>query len=410
MASSESIVKKIFLFILLLFLVLYIYYLYSLNRSYKLERLDEHIIGPIRTRKENVSESRQEFIYDTSRQSVINGTKNILLWKDSWGYRFGNGRQSFINAGCRVNNCRITTNASFLPINNFDAYLIHPPTQWTRWQLKNRRADQVFVMFSTEPPAHMGNMAHFDNYFNWTMTYLNSSDFPLKYGEIVPLESAPLSIEQLLVMKQSVHSSGLNPARGKSKLAIWLVSNCKAESNRQDYVKVLRKFMAVDIFSQNGSCGGQDLCSRKNNSDYCYDMIEQTYKFYLSFENSICKDYVTEKFFEMMGRNIVPVVLGGADYASIAPRHSYINALDYSHHQLADYLKLLDTNDTLYAEYFWWKPHYRVRNLIDTNKEAFCDLCEALHTQPLKRSTLKNAKKWYISDSNCVNYPKYDQS
>ena len=104
---------------------------------------------------------------------------------------------------------------------------------------------------------------------------------------------------------------------------------------------------------------------------------------------------------------MVPVVLGGADYASIAPRHSYINALDYSPRQLVDYLKLLDANDTLYAEYFWWKPHYRVLYEDEITNKAFCHLCEALHTQPLNRSTLKSVKKWHKDDAHCVNNPTF---
>ena len=202
----------------------------------------------------------------------------------------------------------------------------------------------------------------------------------------------------------------MNPAEGKTKLAIWLVSNCNARSNRQGYVKILKKHVDVDIFSKGGKCGGQDVCPRHLNSDVCYDMIENTYKFYLSFENSICKEYVTEKFFEMMGRNIVPVVLGGADYTTIAPPHSYINALDYTPKQLAEYLMELDRNDTLYAEYFWWKPHYRIRNLYDTNRQAFCDLCEALHTSPIQTSIKKGLRKWYSNDANCRHDPKFDES
>lgn len=120
------------------------------------------------------------------------------------------------------------------------------------------------------------------------------------------------------------------------------VSNCNARSNRQEYVRILSKYISVDIFSQDGRCGGTDACPRSKNYDVCYNMIEQDYKFYFAFENSICEDYVTEKFFEMLSRGIVPVVMGGADYASIAPSHSYINALDYSPRELV--IKIKDIN------------------------------------------------------------------
>jgi len=51
--------------------------------------------------------------------------------------------------------------------------------------------------------------------------------------------------------------------------------------------------------------------------------------YYCSFENSICDDYVTEKFFKVLGYNIVPIVLGGANYYKIAPNKSYINVRDF---------------------------------------------------------------------------------
>ena len=61
--------------------------------------------------------------------------------------------------------------------------------------------------------------------------------------------------------------------------------------------------LKVDIY---GGCGPNNC---PNNGD-CHAYLEQNYMFYLSFENSICEDYVTEKFWKVLNGNLVPIVLG----------------------------------------------------------------------------------------------------
>ena len=59
-------------------------------------------------------------------------------------------------------------------------------------------------------------------------------------------------------------------------------------------------------------------------------MLERDYKFYLSFENSLCRDYVTEKFYNALQFTTVPIVYGSANYSTVAPRKSYIDVRDFS--------------------------------------------------------------------------------
>ena len=34
-----------------------------------------------------------------------------------------------------------------------------------------------------------------------------------------------------------------------------------------------------------------------------------------------------------------------------------------------------------YLDYFWWKEHYTVNNVIQAKEKAFCNLCEKLNEQ-----------------------------
>ncbi|XP_046639886.1 alpha-(1,3)-fucosyltransferase C-like [Daphnia pulicaria] len=106
--------------------------------------------------------------------------------------------------------------------------------------------------------------------------------------------------------------------RNKTKTIAWMVSHCKTHGQREKYVEELRKYMDVDIY--------------------------------------------------------------GADYTQHAPPHSYIDALKYKPKELAAYLKILDADNALYNEYFWWKDHYRVEFISEyTSRHGFCGLCQKLH-------------------------------
>ena len=53
-------------------------------------------------------------------------------------------------------------------------------------------------------------------------------------------------------------------------------------------------------------------------------------QFYLAFENSLCGDYITEKFWKVLSYNVVPVVLNGVNMTRVAPPHSYIDIKDFA--------------------------------------------------------------------------------
>lgn len=76
------------------------------------------------------------------------------------------------------------------------------------------------------------------------------------------------------------------------KQVAWFVSNCHPRNQRMHYARELSKYIQVDIY---GACGS--LRCPRSQSQTCFDMLDEDYKFYLAFENSNCKDYITEKFF-----------------------------------------------------------------------------------------------------------------
>ena len=102
------------------------------------------------------------------------------------------------------------------------------------------------------------------------------------------------------------------------------VSNCITAVGRENLVDMIDYITPVDIY---GNCG--DLYCPQWEEARCLNLLGDTYKFYLSFENAMCRDYITEKFFRVLRQNTIPVVFTGANMSAVAPPHSFINVADF---------------------------------------------------------------------------------
>ena len=267
---------------------------------------------------------------------------------------------------------------------DYDAIVFHgldwqpPPTQ--------RNPNQVYIMYIMETPAfHQSEYVRGDKFYNWTITFSRRSDVFFPYFEVLQTHVVqPEFTLPQMVRKRSPHQA----------MVAWIVSHCHTASKREKYVDVLRRSIAIDIY---GRCGN----SCNHNGTSCIKTLARTgqYKFYLAFENSACKGYITEKSLLPMKSGLVPVVYGGRsseDYVRMLPPHSFIDVRKFkSPRQLAQYLIYLDCNHTAYRAYFAWRKSYI------TTHGNMCRLCRALHSNSMARPRNVNWGKFWNSSTMC---------
>ena len=143
--------------------------------------------------------------------------------------------------------------------------------------------------------------------------------------------------------------NSINYARGKDKMAVFGTSQ-HCGGHRYAFVRALMKHVRVSVFGKCATLLETNNTSRcpHNMGNGCLEEF-QCHKFYLAIENSLCLDYITEKYWRnSLEQGLVPIVLGGAYYRpELVVPGSFINASDFdSVRDLADYLKYPYKNDT----------------------------------------------------------------
>ena len=328
--------------------------------------------------------------------NYANFQKTILLWNSFWDYPYweiGIGRKVFENLKCPYRNCAITMDKSKLNISSAVLFHIHqltgnPPS------LGNSHQKRVFFML--ESPAYSKNDLYRSNRweesFHWTMTYRMDSTIPIPYG----------SIKQKLYIKPEVTRRSTFQYDHRKLLAV-MTSNCNTASMRSGYINQLQKYIPIDHY---GRCGNMQCGRRREDGDRdCLNMINSTYKFYLAFENALCKNYITEKFFKILPLDVVPVVRGGADYfKTTGSLKWFINTMDFaSPKALAKYLLYLSDHPAEYNRYlknrelFEFRVFYGLKNL-----PAWCDLCALVNNEEAmaKQDTI-DVGSWWNRKTDC---------
>ena len=302
------------------------------------------------------------------------------------GYDVVTSCSSCFTHSSQTADCVFTGNTSL--VNEAHAVVFHASYMSENSMPPERWEGQKWIFFTRESPFHHIradiNLKHFEGMFNLTMTYSLESSVLASYGECVRV-------------RRGTHSETPNAKsiwNGKFKMAAWFVSHCKTESKREAYVKQLKQYILVDVY---GKCGNLQCPYRAGE---CYQLVENNYFFYLSFENSLCKDYITEKLYYLLinSINVIPVVYGGANYKILLPPNSFLSAADYkSPKELSGYMTYLSQNATAYGEYFNWRSQY-------TCQEPFWPslLCNYLHAYGREKTSVRDLSHFWSPSSQCV--------
>lgn len=212
------------------------------------------------------------------------------------------------------------------------------------------------------------------------MSYRRDSDIFSPYGSFEELPKVERhEVQRKLSENFDVYSSKTETG------AITFISNCKDDARRYKAIDILRTYIPVKVF---GRCG-EGRVPAENRT------FQNQYRFFLALENSDCVDYVTEKYWQTLTREQIPIVAWSNNMTGIVIPESYINIKDFPDIETAGkYIRMVNNNATLYNSYFKWKSKFR-----KTRSNAMCKLCRKLRNRNVTQKVYKDFKGWLKNDT-----------
>jgi hypothetical protein len=287
----------------------------------------------------------------------------ILIYQRMWGAR----RKPSVD-GCKFMFARSRWKEA-------DAIVFHIPQLRSSRFPPRKLPGQSWVAWSMESEAHYPILARrneLGGVFDLWMTYQQDSDVWCPYLEGVDIPSL----------------QAMPGPKCADIPAVAVISSRIDQSRRTVLLESLLREMPIDSY-------GKLFCNRPGGMKVGRAgklAVISRYKFTLALENSICRDYVTEKFFDPLIAGSVPVYLGAPNVDEFAPGDNcYIDASRFENPRaLAAFLLALAKDEQAYARYLEWKskplrPRF-LRHLETAGVKPFQRLADCLRARQASKA------------------------
>lgn len=239
--------------------------------------------------------------------------------------------------GCSVP-CRLSTNQS----ESESAHLVMVTGGKAPEVLSIMHPWQQKALFVLEPDLSLPSVTNRVGPFHMLTSYSRYSDVRIDYSRSLVVPQGMPEVQRKV----------------KKALAAAFVSNCDSNGDaryRLDYLKELMTHVDVDSY---GSC----LHTPGLPTNATLKDVAGEYHFVLVFENTLLDDYVTDKFYEALGTDAIPVYLGAPNISEFLPDRASTKIVIEARHypdpaSLASYMKELVTTEKDYLEYFTWRDN-----------------------------------------------------
>ena len=378
-----------------------------------------------------------------SRQIVSKKKPLILLYTNPWLNFKKEYEKYFCDLPCELS----LFDRTVTQLMEADAIIFHPASKdWDppykhnyppdfSFFNKYRTKNQIFTFMQWESPYyHKTSLIEYNRFFNHTMSYRLDSTIQMPYSSLSEVKLYEFKYNNKLqnvdLNDENLDKNFRKPILKKTRGVIVVMSLCRGDY-RMDLVKKLDGILkfengskALEVY---GKCSNKlqnvtvknlndKLSIHQRKTKVLLHEVTSDYKFYVSIENSFCKDYVTEKLFQNAIRARTVPIVGGLErkfYEQFLPKSSFIHVDDFrSVSALGDHLNLCLKDDQIYNKYFdWMWEDYNAGDFIGGKLEefynlGFCKLCRILHSDIRKKSIIEDLNTWWYGKNKNVCFNK----